>query len=175
MSDKNTSTLQSYIDMATGAAQSAIGTLTGSTADKTEGENKRAEGEAKNDLSHASAKIGPFSASSSGAVTKDDPDRTEGSWNQTIGSGKEAIGNLVGAEGLKQEGIRQNQEGKGQEAKGQISDFSKGVTDRVFGTVGGMAAGVTGDRAAQAKYEAQHDAGKTQQKGAEVDIQKQNP
>ncbi|KAK4895993.1 hypothetical protein LTR28_001886, partial [Elasticomyces elasticus] len=67
MSDKNTSTLQSYIDMATGAAQSAIGTLTGSTADKTEGENKRAEGEAKNDLSHASAKIGPFSASSSGA------------------------------------------------------------------------------------------------------------
>jgi hypothetical protein len=34
MSDKDTSTIQSYIDSATGAVQSALGGLTGSTADK---------------------------------------------------------------------------------------------------------------------------------------------
>jgi hypothetical protein len=34
MSDKNTSTLQSYIDSAAGAAQSVLGSVTGSTADK---------------------------------------------------------------------------------------------------------------------------------------------
>ena len=34
MSDKNTSTLQSYVDSATGAVQSAIGSLTGNTSDQ---------------------------------------------------------------------------------------------------------------------------------------------
>lgn len=34
MSDKDTSTLQSYIDSATGAVQSAIGSITGSNADQ---------------------------------------------------------------------------------------------------------------------------------------------
>ena len=43
----------------------------------------------------------------------DDPNRSEGSWNQTVGSGKEMLGNAIGAEGLKKEGIKQNQEGKG--------------------------------------------------------------
>ena len=34
MTDKNTSTLQSYIDSATGAVQAALGSLTGSTSDQ---------------------------------------------------------------------------------------------------------------------------------------------
>lgn len=34
MSDKETSTLQSYVDSAVGAAQSALGSITGSSADK---------------------------------------------------------------------------------------------------------------------------------------------
>lgn len=34
MSDKNTSTLQSYVDQATGMAQSALGSLTGNNVDK---------------------------------------------------------------------------------------------------------------------------------------------
>jgi len=175
MSDKNTSTLQGYIDQATGLAQSALGSLTGSAADKNQGEDKRAEGDAKEDLSHATAKAGPFTASTSGAVTKDDPNRTEGSWNQTVGSGKEMIGNAFGAEGLKQEGIRQNREGQGQEAQGQLSDLGSGIKDRVGGTLGGAIAGATGNRDAEASYQQQHDAGKTQQRGAEYDIQKQAP
>lgn len=40
MSDQNTSTLQSTYEKVTGAAQSALGSLTGSTADKTQGERK---------------------------------------------------------------------------------------------------------------------------------------
>lgn len=64
--------------------------------------------------------------SSSDAVTEDDPNRGEGAWNQTVGSAKESLGGMIGAEGLKKEGARQNQEGKGQEAEGQLSDLGSG-------------------------------------------------
>ncbi|TVY17153.1 hypothetical protein LARI1_G005300 [Lachnellula arida] len=174
MSDKNTSTLQSYVDSATGAAQSALGSLTGSTADKNAGEVKKDDAAAKKDLSHATAKVGPLSASSSGAITKDDPNRQEGSWNQTVGSAKESLGGLIGSEDLKRTGAEQNAAGKGQEAQGQLNDFGSGIKNRVGGTVGGAVAGVTGDRDAQLRAQEKHDVGKTQQRGAEADIQKQN-
>lgn len=47
-----------------------------------------------------------------------------------------------------------------------------GISDRVTGTVGGAFAGITGNKAAQSSYQDQHDAGKTTQRGAEVDIVK---
>lgn len=81
---------------------------------------------------------------------------------------------MTGSEGLKKEGREQNQAGKGQEAEGQLSDLGSGVKDRVQGTFGGIAAGVTGDRQAQQKYQQQHDDGKTAQRSAESDIQKQD-
>ncbi|EOD53049.1 CsbD-like protein [Neofusicoccum parvum] len=172
MSDKNTSTLQSYVDSATSAVQSAVGAITGNPADQKQADDKKAEAEAKHDLSHASAKAGPFTVSSSG-VAKDDPNRTEGSWNQTVGSGKETLGNLIGNETLKKEGARQNQEGKGQEAQGQLNDLGQGISDRVSGTVGGAIAGLTGNEKAKAEYEKQHDHGKTAQRGVEADLDKQ--
>jgi uncharacterized protein YjbJ (UPF0337 family) len=189
MSDKNTSTLQSYIDSASGAAQSALGSLIGSNADKvssvpsttdqhdadilqTAGENKKAEADIKHDASHAGANIGGYSVSASG-VAENDPNRSAGSWNQTLGSGKETLGNLVGNESLKQQGAQQNQEGKEQEAKGQLSDLGSGIADRVSGTVGGAVAGVTGNEFDKAKYQAKHDQGKTQQRGVEADLDKQ--
>jgi uncharacterized protein YjbJ (UPF0337 family) len=98
MSDKNTSTLQSYVDSASGYVQSAIGSISGSTADQNEGQAKQQKAELENEASHATAKVGGFSASSSGAITKDDPNRQAGSWNQTIGSAKEAVGGLIGSE-----------------------------------------------------------------------------
>lgn len=98
MTDKNTSTLQSYIDSATGAAQSLLGTVTGSNADQNAGAAKQDKAELEHDASHAVGKVGPVSVSSSGAVTKDDPKRQEGAWNQTVGSAKSAVGGLVGAE-----------------------------------------------------------------------------
>ncbi|KAL1297264.1 hypothetical protein AAFC00_004823 [Neodothiora populina] len=172
MSDKQTSTLQSYIDSASGAAQSALGSLMGTNGDKVQGEQKKDQAEAKKDLSHAGGSVGPFDVSASGVNAKNE-DRTEGSWNQTVGAAKETVGGLIGAEGLKQEGIKQNQEGKGQEAQGQISDFGKGVHDRVTGTVGGAVAGLTGNDQAKAAYENQHDLGKTSQRGVEAELQKQ--
>lgn len=75
---------------------------------------------------------------------------------------------------LKKAGAQQNAEGKGQEAQGQLNDFGSGIADRVTGSVGGAVAGITGDREAQLKAQDQHDKGKTQQRGAEADIQKQN-
>lgn len=91
-----------------------------------------------------------------------------------MGAGKEAVGSLVGAEGLRKDGIRQNQEGKGQEAQGQIEDLGKGVGDRVGGAVGGVVAGITGDREKKGEYEQQHADGKARQRGVEKDLQKQN-
>jgi hypothetical protein len=47
------------------------------------------------------------------------------------------------------------------------------VGERVSGAVGSAAAGLMGDRTKQTEYQDRHDAGKTQQRGAEIDIQKQ--
>ena len=168
-----TSTLQGYVDQATGAVQSALGSVTGSTADKAQGENRKTAAEAEKQASHTAAKAGPFTVSPSGGVAKDDPNRSAGSWNQNVGAAKEALGGFVGAEGLKQEGIQQNREGKGQEAQGQMSDLGKGVQDRVGGTIGSAVAGLTGNAAQKTEAQRQHDEGKARQRGVEADLQKE--
>jgi hypothetical protein len=76
---------------------------------------------------------------------------------------------------LKRGGQQQNASGKVQEAQGQINDFANGVTNRVRGAAQGAVAGITGDRDAQLAAQEKHDVGKTQQRGAEADIQTQNP
>ncbi|KAF1821126.1 uncharacterized protein K489DRAFT_382165 [Dissoconium aciculare CBS 342.82] len=169
MTDKNTSTLQSYVDSATGAAQSLLGSLTGSQADKVEGDQKQDVAKAKDDVSHAGASVGGYSVSASG-VAENHPDRQAGSWNQTIGAGKEFVGGTLGLQGLKTEGQQQNEQGKAQEAAGQLKDYGTGIQERVAGTVGGAIAGLTGDAAEQERRQAQHDHGKTLQRGAEADI-----
>ncbi|KAK4191176.1 hypothetical protein QBC35DRAFT_401907 [Podospora australis] len=171
--DNNTSTLKSYVDSATGAAQNLVGSIIGSTGDQAEGQAKKDKAQAEYDASHATAKLPGVTASSAGAITKDHPDRTAGSYNQTAGAAKETIGGLIGSENLKQSGRQQNLEGQEQEARGQLNDLASGVADRVAGTVGSGVAALTGDRVKQAEYEQQHDVGKTQQRGAEHDIKKQ--
>ena len=111
---------------ATGAAQSALGSLTGSQADKVndpprlthysrqsltttnqnQAEQKKAEAEARKDISHAGANIGGFSVSAQG-VAENDPNRSAGSWNQTVGAGKEALGGALGLEGMRKAGEQQ--------------------------------------------------------------------
>lgn len=89
-----------------------------------------------------------------------------------MGSAKEALGGLVGSESMKQEGQQQNASGKGMEAEGQLADFGSGIKDRAHGALGGAAAGLTGDREKQDKYQMMHDDAKTKQRSAEQDMQK---
>lgn len=168
-----TSTFQSYVDSAAGAVQNVVGKMTGNTTDQVKGDAKQRKGDAEYDASQATVKVPGFSASSSGAVTKDDPDRSGGAWNQTVGSAKETVGGLVGSENLKQQGRKQNLEGQSQEAKGQLNDYTSGIGNRMQGTVGSAVSGLTGDNKGQAHYDQMHAQGKTQQRGAEHDIQKQ--
>ena len=137
------------------------------------GEATKDQAAAEKDASNTIGKLGPYTVTSSGGIAHDDPRRQEGSYNQTMGSAKEMVGNMLGAEGLKKEGQQQNAEGKGLEAEGQLADFGSGMKDRAQGTLGGMAAGITGDREKQEKYQLQHDDGKAQLRGAQHDIQKQ--
>jgi uncharacterized protein YjbJ (UPF0337 family) len=97
MANDNTSTIQSYIDSATGTVQQALGNLTGSTGDENKGIAKQNKADVEHDLSHATAKGPGFTATTSG-VARDDPDRQKGAWNQTVGAGKEFVGNVVGSE-----------------------------------------------------------------------------
>lgn len=147
--------------------------ITKLTISQREADNKKATADAEHDLSHTAVKAGPFTANASGGLAKDDPNRSAGNWNQTVGSAKEALGGLVGAEGLKQEGIRQNDEGKGQEAQGQLKDLGKGFGDRVGGTVGSAVAGITGNANSKDEAQRQHEDGKARQRGVEADLQKQ--
>ncbi|KAL6810821.1 hypothetical protein GGI42DRAFT_198483 [Trichoderma sp. SZMC 28013] len=172
-SNNKPSTLQSYIDSATGAVQNAVGSLTGNSGDQAKGELRQDKAQAEYDASQAAVKIPGGTIGSTGAFAKDDPNRTEGSWNQTVGAAKETLGGLVGNESLKSSGRQQNLEGQQQEAKGQLHDYGHGMGDRVQGTVGSAVAGLTGDTSGQVHYEELHDKGKTQQRGAEHDIQKQ--
>lgn len=107
-----------------------------------------------------------------GAVVQDDPNRPSGSWDQTVGSAKESLGNMVGNENLRRTGAEQNAAGKEQEAKGQLKDFGAGVQNRAQGTLGTIGAAVTGDREQEEKFRDMHDEGKARQRGAEADIAK---
>merc|ERR1712000_13438 len=174
MADNNQpSTGNSMLESVTGKAQQALGNLTGNTGDQAKGELREDKAQAEYDASHATAKVPGATISGSGAAVTDNSDRSQGSWNQTMGSTKEALGGLVGNESLKQAGRQQNREGQEQEARGQLSDLGHGMGDRAQGAVGSAVSGLTGDQAGQAHYEKMRAEGKTQQRGAEHDIQKQ--
>jgi uncharacterized protein YjbJ (UPF0337 family) len=99
MADSNQpSTLKSYVDSAAGKVQSTLGNLTGNTGDQAKGDLRENKAEAEYDASHATAKLPGATISGSGAAVTDNKDRTEGSWNQTAGSAKEALGGLLGNE-----------------------------------------------------------------------------
>lgn len=194
MSDGNSSTLGSYLNSATGAAQRAVGSLTGDSSTQVlsplhltsphphkphtnkpqnKGEAAQAKAASQDENSHTTAKLGPVTADpNTGATAADNTQRSTGSWDQTVGSAKESLGNLIGNEGLRQAGVQQNAAGKEQEARGQLKDLGEGLQDRAQGTIGGIAAAVTGDREQEKKFQDMHDEGKTRQRGAEADIAK---
>jgi uncharacterized protein YjbJ (UPF0337 family) len=173
MSDSNQpSTLGSYVEAATGKAQNVLGNLTGNSGDQAKGELRENKAQTEYDASHATAKIPGATISGSGAAVADNTDRSQGNWNQTLGSAKEALGGLIGNESLKSAGRQQNLEGQQQEAKGQLSDLGNGIAGRAQGAVGSAVSGLTGDDTGKAHYEQMRAEGKTQQRGVEHDLQK---
>ncbi|KAL4895349.1 hypothetical protein BDV59DRAFT_153834 [Aspergillus ambiguus] len=167
------STIKSYVDQATGVAQRAVGSVTGNASKMTEGEATQSQGRAEHEASHTTNKLGPITADPhTGATAKDNEQRTTGTWDQTVGSAKESLGNMLGNEGLRRAGEEQNARGKGAEAEGQLRDLGEGVRDRVQGGVGKVVAAASGDRAEEEKWTKVHDEGKVRERGAEADIQK---
>ncbi|CAI7657353.1 hypothetical protein N7533_001180 [Penicillium manginii] len=169
----NSSTLGSIANSATGMAQRAYGAVTGDSSAQNKGEVAQEQAKAQDEASHTTAKLGPFTADpNTGAVAQDDPNRATGSWDQTMGSTKEAIGNVIGNESLRRAGVEQNAAGKEQEAKGQLKDWGSGMQNRAQGTLGSIGAAVAGDREEEQKFRDMHDEGKARQRGAEADIAK---
>ncbi|KAE8147817.1 putative mismatched base pair and cruciform DNA recognition protein [Aspergillus avenaceus] len=162
--------IQSYIDSATGLAQRAVNSVTGNSTTEESTQNK-ANTEQK--TTDSATKIGPITADPhTGATAQDREQRATGSWDQTVGSAKESLGNLIGNENLRRQGEDQNLRGKGAEAEGQLKDFGEGAADRVQGGLGKVAAAATGDRGEEEKWTRLHDEGKVRQRGAEADMQR---
>ncbi|KAL9054701.1 MAG: hypothetical protein Q9162_003981 [Coniocarpon cinnabarinum] len=176
MSDgsKDTSTLQSVVDNATGTLQSMRGSITGNQQDSDAGAQRRSEAGAKDDLSHSSARFAGYTATPEGGLAKDDERRSQGNWDKNLGALKESVGGFTGMESMRQSGVEQNQSGKEQEAAGQLSDLGGGAKDRAQGFLGEQKANFTGNETEAQRYRDMHDTGKAQQRGAESDIQKQN-
>lgn len=114
-----------------------------------------------------------MTATADGGLAADNPDRTAGSWAQTIGSAKEAVGGLVGSESLKQAGQQQHAEGQQQEARGQLQDLGDGLSNRVQGTLGSVKTSILGEGSVgeKEKFEQQRQDGKAQQRSVEADLQ----
>lgn len=192
MADNNSSTLKSYVDSATGLAQRAVGTVTGSSTtqvrpfspvlvpkepklitEQAEGQTTQDQSKSEHAASHDTAKLGHVTADpQTGATAQDNPSRNTGSWDQTVGSAKESVGNFIGNENIRRQGVEQNAAGKEAEAKGQLKDLGEGVGDRAQGKLGGIGAAVVGDREEEEKWRQIHDEGKVRQRGAEEDIDK---
>ncbi|EWC46627.1 hypothetical protein DRE_04114 [Drechslerella stenobrocha 248] len=167
--EEQPSTFGSMIQNAVGTIQSGFGQLVGSNKDVTDGETKKAAAVEQNEQSHTAAKLGPVTATSGGGAHVDNKDRQQGAWDQTIGSGKQFVGGLVGNESLKSSGKTQYNEGVQRETAGQASDLVEGITNRVGGTLGGM---FTTDKGEQEAYRRQHEEGKAAIRSVEADLQK---
>ncbi|KAF1981591.1 hypothetical protein K402DRAFT_467387 [Aulographum hederae CBS 113979] len=165
----NNSTLGAAVEQAKGVVNDAVAYVTGSSADQAKANEHKSKAQLEDEASHATVKVPGATISTSG-VSKDDPARSEGSWNQTMGSAKEAVGGLLGSENLKQAGAQQNQQGKEQEAEGLIQDYGDGIKGRVGGAVGGAVAGILGDKDEEARMKEKHDQAKTAQRGVEADL-----
>ncbi|RPA85603.1 hypothetical protein BJ508DRAFT_411987 [Ascobolus immersus RN42] len=167
------STLKSYIDSGVAAAQSAISSLTGNTADTRAASDKQDQAQAEREVSKAGANVGPINMSASG-VTLSNQDRREGGAKEITGSMKESVGHLIGSDEMVYNGRRENQEGQGQKAAGQVKDYAEGVADRVGGTIGSAAAGLVGNKEKEREYSQMHDTGKTNVRGVEAEVNKEH-
>ena len=126
------------------------------------------------DNSSKSASVGPFTANTEGGAIKNHPDRTEGSWDQKVGSVKENVGSFVGSDSLEESGNRQHAEGTGKKASGQMSDTATGIGESIKGTVGGAAAYVTGNNVKKNEMDQKAEDGKARVQSVRDDQKKEH-
>jgi len=153
-----------------GRAQGAIGDALGNKTLKDLGDSYVKSGEERTTQSSGTAAAGPFSATSKGGVAKENSDRTEGSWNSTVGEGKEKVGNFVGSDSLRKSGVEQNAQGVGQKAAGQFKDTAQGLGESIQGNVGGAAAGLVGNNVEKEKLYRKAEDGKARLAGVHNDV-----
>jgi len=163
------STVGAMFQNVVGTVQNGLGQLVGSGKDVQEGEVKKAVATEKDERSHTAAKLGPITATGEGGAHVDNKDRQEGSFDQTIGSGKQFVGGLIGSEALKAQGRDQYNQGVQREAAGQASDLVEGISNRVSGALGSA---VSGDALEKERYREQHDEGKAAVRSVQHDLQK---
>lgn len=158
MSDNN-NTLGSYVDSATGTAQRAVNSVTGGTVSTTPKPTIQSIPYHTNNFLFQTQNEG-----------QNQDQKGNPTWDQTMGSAKESVGNALGHENLRQAGVQQNVSGKDAEAKGQLKDLGQGVTDRAQGAVGSVGAAIKGDREEEEKWRQVHDEGKGRQKETEKEV-----
>ena len=155
---ENNNTLGSYVDSATGAAQRAVNSVTGGSVST----HHPLTTDILTTLQTQNQNQGGQPQGQQGNPT----------WDQTMGSAKESVGNALGHENLRQAGVQQNASGKEAEAKGQLQDMGQGVTHRAQGAVGSVGAAIKGDREEEEKWRQVHDEGKRRQRGAEREVER---
>ena len=82
-SEDNTSTLQSYVDSAKGAAQGAASYITGSSGDQAKSQQYHDKADAERDISKAGTNIAGYDIGATG-IAKQSDDRTQGQWDQFV-------------------------------------------------------------------------------------------
>ena len=110
--------------------------------------------------------------------------QTTGQYHSVKGNIVEAIGNATGLESWQQSGKEEHAQGEAEQKAAQARDYAEGVSDRVSGKYDAVVGAITGDKSQQISGErhnsslrlvahgtttgnAQHDAGKAQQKANE--------
>ncbi|GAA5944569.1 hypothetical protein JCM3775_003296 [Rhodotorula graminis] len=92
-----------------------------------------------------------------------EPSKTTGNYDYAVGSIKETIGNVVGAESLAQAGSEQAAKGDAEYKLAQTQEYAEGTADRVGGKIDRIIGAATGDSSREAGGLAQETKGKAQQ------------
>lgn len=136
--------------------------------DQQAGINQREQASVKHDASQAGTSVGGVSISGSGVAANDER-RAQGQADQTTAHLKQAVGGIF-SDDLKRQGEREQADAEATQASGQASDLTTGVLDRAAGAV--KQAVAADGTTAHAAAKAQHDQGKTLQRGVEAEVKK---
>ncbi|KAJ3726512.1 mismatched base pair and cruciform DNA recognition protein [Lentinula guzmanii] len=100
---------------------------------------------------------------SSDQTTSSEPSKANGQYNSMMGTTKEFIGNVTGADSWTQDGKDQHAKGEAEYNAAQATEYAKGTYDRAGGKIDSVVGAVTGDKQQQMSGNMRHDKGQVQQ------------